>query len=101
MGTCPPSPAAALSMLPTRSEEHTSELQSLRHLVCRLLLEKKKTHSRRLSHYMMQMTIYIWNLSSICGVLRQLRNILTADSKYFVRMIASCTANRTIAVVCV
>src|SRR5258705_4665188 len=33
-----------------RSEEHTSELQSLRHLVCRLLLEKKKrqhTHSKR------------------------------------------------------
>src|SRR5438045_5944196 len=27
-----------------RSEEHTSELQSLRHLVCRLLLEKKKQH---------------------------------------------------------
>src|SRR5262245_64939956 len=27
---------------PLRSEEHTSELQSLRHLVCRLLLEKKK-----------------------------------------------------------
>src|SRR5437899_6115869 len=26
-----------------RSEEHTSELQSLRHLVCRLLREKKKT----------------------------------------------------------
>src|ERR1039458_10633182 len=26
-----------------RSEEHTSELQSLRHLVCRLLLEKKNT----------------------------------------------------------
>src|SRR5258705_672680 len=33
-----------------RSEEHTSELQSLRHLVCRLLLEKKKQdtpHARR------------------------------------------------------
>src|ERR1039458_8878017 len=30
-----------------RSEEHTSELQSLRHLVCRLLLEKKKTRGRR------------------------------------------------------
>src|SRR5438045_7869806 len=30
-----------------RSEEHTSELQSLRHLVCRLLLEKKK---KRLSY---------------------------------------------------
>src|SRR5256884_1595913 len=31
-----------------RSEEHTSELQSRLHLVCRLLLEKKKTqHERR------------------------------------------------------
>src|SRR5690554_7378843 len=29
-------------MLPSRSEEHTSELQSRPHLVCRLLLEKKK-----------------------------------------------------------
>src|SRR5262245_21937029 len=32
----------AASFGPVRSEEHTSELQSLRHLVCRLLLEKKK-----------------------------------------------------------
>src|SRR5256884_200328 len=31
------------SVRPTRSEEHTSELQSRLHLVCRLLLEKKKT----------------------------------------------------------
>src|SRR5437899_7314318 len=31
-----------------RSEEHTSELQSLRHLVCRLLLEKKKKEHNRL-----------------------------------------------------
>src|SRR5258705_804754 len=30
-----------------RSEEHTSELQSLRHLVCRLLLEKKKINISR------------------------------------------------------
>src|SRR5690625_6595847 len=29
-----------------RSEEHTSELQSRGHLVCRLLLEKKKKHTR-------------------------------------------------------
>src|SRR2546429_1697440 len=29
---------------PQRSEEHTSELQSRLHLVCRLLLEKKKKH---------------------------------------------------------
>src|SRR5262245_63131753 len=34
-----------ISMVAARSEEHTSELQSLRHLVCRLLLEKKKTTS--------------------------------------------------------
>src|SRR5258705_8551692 len=32
---------------PARSEEHTSELQSLRHLVCRLLLEKKKNDRYR------------------------------------------------------
>src|SRR5689334_23424497 len=31
--------------LTPRSEEHTSELQSQFHLVCRLLLEKKKTHN--------------------------------------------------------
>src|SRR5436853_4057682 len=32
----------AAEVVANRSEEHTSELQSLRHLVCRLLLEKKK-----------------------------------------------------------
>src|SRR5205814_9067232 len=36
---------AASSGYTARSEEHTSELQSLRHLVCRLLLEKKKNKS--------------------------------------------------------
>src|SRR5256884_1243236 len=35
----PPAPSET-----TRSEEHTSELQSRLHLVCRLLLEKKKQH---------------------------------------------------------
>src|SRR2546422_3229209 len=37
----------------TRSEEHTSELQSRLHLVCRLLLEKKKnreTHTQSCTH---------------------------------------------------
>src|SRR5690348_18166311 len=34
---------------PVRSEEHTSELQSPVHLVCRLLLEKKKTVHNQLS----------------------------------------------------
>src|SRR5262245_20198840 len=39
----PRSPRKSAMDLYKRSEEHTSELQSLRHLVCRLLLEKKKT----------------------------------------------------------
>src|SRR5437899_5552079 len=37
-----PSCRIAMKTSSMRSEEHTSELQSLRHLVCRLLLEKKK-----------------------------------------------------------
>ena len=37
-----------------RSEEHTSELQSRTNLVCRLLLEKKKTDTDRLSHSIYQ-----------------------------------------------
>src|SRR2546422_4312894 len=45
--------AANVPVKPVRSEEHTSELQSRLHLVCRLLLEKKKKmrthrhHTRR------------------------------------------------------
>src|SRR2546430_9155081 len=40
--TCPASSlASAASVLPERSEEHTSELQSQSKIVCRLLLEKK------------------------------------------------------------
>src|SRR2546429_2734083 len=35
----------------TRSEEHTSELQSRLHLVCRLLLEKKKIHQTKTPTY--------------------------------------------------
>src|SRR5258705_6033816 len=41
---------------PERSEEHTSELQSLRHLVCRPLLEKKKEDLCRLDRYRTQWT---------------------------------------------
>src|SRR5947199_3326206 len=40
-----------------RSEEHTSELQSLRHLVCRLLLEKKKIRTKH-SMYVLIITIH-------------------------------------------
>src|SRR5438093_3036171 len=40
--------ASPMMLRAPRSEEHTSELQSLTNIVCRLLLEKKKT-ARRLS----------------------------------------------------
>src|SRR3712207_7360849 len=39
----PPQPLARRALTILRSEEHTSELQSRQYLVCRLLLEKKKT----------------------------------------------------------
>src|SRR5439155_13052637 len=38
-------PSATMLVAEGRSEEHTSELQSRGHLVCRLLLEKKKVNS--------------------------------------------------------
>src|SRR5262245_62719631 len=44
------SPRADPPAGPCRSEEHTSELQSLRHLVCRLLLEKKKKKKKKNSN---------------------------------------------------
>src|SRR3989449_1266218 len=37
--------AGTARVMNVRSEEHTSELQSRLHLVCRLLLEKKKIHN--------------------------------------------------------
>src|SRR2546426_9249173 len=40
--TWPPGPTSAIASRESRSEEHTSELQSPCNLVCRLLLEKKK-----------------------------------------------------------
>src|SRR2546422_2726691 len=42
-----------------RSEEHTSELQSRLHLVCRLLLEKKKKNKSKQNMYAVQHTIII------------------------------------------
>src|SRR2546422_2811433 len=42
-------PTDSTTTCATRSEEHTSELQSRLHLVCRLLLEKKKKNSINLS----------------------------------------------------
>src|SRR2546425_5344281 len=40
-----------------RSEEHTSELQSLAYLVCRLLLEKKKTRDIQSSHKTLHLSL--------------------------------------------
>src|SRR5262245_62979270 len=60
MGVRPTTPlrVAALGERTLRSEEHTSELQSLRHLVCRLLLEKKKhtiaAHAEHLSEKLLR-----------------------------------------------
>src|SRR5258708_8049972 len=51
----PPSRSTCRRVSPWRSEEHTSELQSPDHLVCRLLLEKKKkTHRINHAHLTLQ-----------------------------------------------
>src|SRR5689334_23504381 len=47
-----PRPAQILVQVGGRSEEHTSELQSQFHLVCRLLLEKKKKKNKEQKNYM-------------------------------------------------
>src|SRR5436853_2501333 len=44
----------------SRSEEHTSELQSLRHLVCRLLLEKKKVQATAISILLLCMCLRMY-----------------------------------------
>src|SRR5262249_58897796 len=49
LGAAPLSRSSTSISTSSRSEEHTSELQSLTNLVCRLLLEKKTT--QRLNHY--------------------------------------------------
>ena len=46
-----------------RSEEHTSELQSLTNLVCRLLLEKKK-HAITLSNFSLFLRFFVLSINS-------------------------------------
>src|SRR5690348_17476629 len=68
---CPPSPHAASSPATRsrccrtrcRSEEHTSELQSPVHLVCRLLLEKKKLLNYFVTVHRAVMKILLLNTS--------------------------------------
>src|SRR3989449_7467712 len=50
--------ACSAATVAARSEEHTSELQSRLHLVCRLLLEKKKTINTRQLHPRYEMRLY-------------------------------------------
>src|SRR5690348_17584711 len=66
-----------------RSEEHTSELQSPVHLVCRLLLEKKK------HHYIYPLT-FLLLLTELCLVYL-IRNIK-------ISIILHCTSNTAVAV---
>src|SRR5436305_10652548 len=63
-GATPPAPAPPTAgprpgrrrPVAARSEEHTSELQSRPHLVCRLLLEKKKKHNQRRAPHPVRLT---------------------------------------------
>src|SRR2546429_2493343 len=65
--TSPPETSASTQWAPARimcrSEEHTSELQSRLHLVCRLLLEKKKKKS---NHTIYSLNSYM--TASVAGV---------------------------------
>src|SRR2546429_2621877 len=66
-----PSPLKSVRKIsaPARSEEHTSELQSRLHLVCRLLLEKKKNNPSITDdeHRMSMSTIVAVQLSRNAG----------------------------------
>src|SRR5438874_9773593 len=59
-----------LSLQARRSEEHTSELQSRRDLVCRLLLEKKKKKKKK-NKYQKTKTI---NTLKICNYVTKIKN---------------------------
>src|SRR5687767_15503515 len=58
-----PCASSARSTRP-RSEEHTSELQSLAYLVCRLLLEKKKKKKTTITKYEYNNTILVYTSKS-------------------------------------
>src|SRR5437870_11219535 len=55
----PPRPSGLRPAGPLRSEEHTSELHSRGHLVCRLLLEKKKNRCWTLRSQPLPSPLYI------------------------------------------
>src|SRR5207253_3970376 len=57
-----PHPAPAMAEVAQRSEEHTSVLQSRGHLVCRLLLEKKKTTISIFAHNRHRLQSHVFTL---------------------------------------
>src|SRR5438874_6844251 len=59
-----------------RSEEHTSELQSRRDLVCRLLLEKKNKRIESLIPAIEACTIFILSQSPMLGFNMQIDNLI-------------------------
>src|SRR5438132_9925235 len=60
----------------TRSEEHTSELQSHSDLVCRLLLEKKKNVNATCSKYLHKYHIMEIKTAIICTILRHTKILI-------------------------
>src|SRR2546423_10110980 len=79
-GTATSSPLAA------RSEEHTSELQSLAYLVCRLLLEKKNNNTIALLGFLTLdlEPLHMHNVIDPCDVLRHLWRVHHVESRYYV-----------------
>src|SRR5687768_17722092 len=57
-----------------RSEKHTSELQSRLHLVCRLLLEKKKTN--HFNHFYLYSPVTDYNCSAIYAVIARVCSVV-------------------------
>src|SRR6185436_12154678 len=68
----------------TRSEEHTSELQSPDHLVCRLLLEKKKFHTSNPSvEKTANAILYLLNLKATPDILAEIARAKSGQSFFF------------------
>src|SRR3989440_800191 len=77
------------AVIPLRSEEHTSELQSRSDLVCRLLLEKKKN---RHNMYMIVITYHaMTELDGVC-VVSVMREGRVRDHQRTLRQAAASTA---------
>src|SRR5260221_2365698 len=69
----------------SRSEEHTSELQSHSDLVCRLLLAKKKLHRHGLDRPILRMDPYTWHTNGLLSDDGQRRNHEPETACYAVR----------------